>query len=216
MSPIPKWWAEGVGTALLLMAVTASGVMGEALAGGNAAVVLLANSLVTGAALYVILSLLGPISGAHLNPLVSLMAWFAKALTTRELFAYVIAQLLGAIAGVWLTHLMFRLPLCQWSTKPRAEPALWLSELIATVILLSLIRLASQRQDPKTPVYLACTVFVGYWATSSTFFVNPAATLARSLTNTFVGIRPIDIAPFIAAQCLALILVLIASKRWRR
>jgi glycerol uptake facilitator-like aquaporin len=111
---------------------------------------------------------------------------------------------------------MFHLPVWQLSSKSRSEPSLWVSELISTMILLSLVRSAARRQDPKTPVYVACTVFPGYWATSSTFFANPAATLARSLTNTFVGIRPVDVGPFMAAQGLALVLVLILNKLWRR
>ncbi len=207
-----RCWAEFIGTALLLVAVTASGIMGEGLAAGNAAVALLANSLVTGAALYVIIALLGPISGAHLNPIVSLHAWFTSALATADLFGYVLAQFLGAILGVVVSHVMFHLPVWQVSTKTRSDASLWFSEILGTLALLWLIRVITQRQDTKAPVYIACTVFVGYWATASTFFVNPAATVARSLTNTFVGIRPSDVGPFIVAQVVALILVLGVNK----
>jgi glycerol uptake facilitator-like aquaporin len=207
--------AEFFGTALLLLAVAGSGVMGVSLAGGNVAVALLANSLVTGAALYVIINLFGPVSGAHLNPVVTLMAWADRAIEARQAFGYLAAQVAGAIAGVWAVHAMFDLPIQQVSIKPRSSPGLWFSELLATFLLLLLIRTASSRQDAKLPAYVALTVTAGYWATSSTFFANPAATLARGLTDTFVGIRPADISPFLLAQLAALGLVLLVA-RWLR
>ncbi len=207
--------AEFFGTALLLLAVAGSGVMGESLAGGNVAVALLANSLVTGAALYVIISLFGPVSGAHLNPVVTLMAWADNASEARQVVSYVIAQFTGAIVGVWAVHAMFGQPILQFSAKPRSSAGLWISEFLATIVLLMLIRVASARQDAKLPAYVALTVTAGYWATSSTFFVNPAATVARGLTDTFVGIRPADIGPFLLAQLAALGLVLVIS-RWLR
>jgi len=190
--------AEFFGTALLLLAVTGSGVMGESLAGGNVAVALLANSLATGAALYVIISL------------------FGRAIEARQVFGYLATQVAGAIAGVWAVHAMFDLPILQVSTKPRSSAGLWFSELLATFLLLILIRTASSRKDPKLPAYVALTVTAGYWATSSTFFANPAATLARGLTDTFVGIRPADIGPFLLAQLAALGLVLLVARCLRR
>ncbi len=207
--------AEFFGTALLLLAVAGSGVMGESLAGGNVAVALLANSLATGAALYVIISLFGPVSGAHLNPVVTLMAWADGTCDIRQALSYVVAQFAGAIAGVWTVHAMFGQAIFQMSAKPRNSLGLWFSELLATVLLLMLIRVASTRQDAKLPAYVALTVTAGYWATSSTFFVNPAATVARGLTDTFVGIRPADIGPFVLSQLAALGLVLVIS-RWLR
>jgi glycerol uptake facilitator-like aquaporin len=207
--------AEFFGTALLLLAVAGSGVMGESLAGGNVAVALLANSLATGAALYVIISLFGPVSGAHLNPVVTLMAWADDASDMRQVLSYVVAQFAGAIVGVWAVHAMFGQAILQVSTKPRSSAGLWFSELLATFLLLMLIRTASSRQDAKLPAYVALTVTAGYWATSSTFFANPAATLARGLTDTFVGIRPADISPFLLAQLAALGLVLLVA-RWLR
>jgi glycerol uptake facilitator-like aquaporin len=207
--------AEFFGTALLLLAVAGSGVMGESLAGGNVAVALLANSLTTGAALYVIISLFGPVSGAHLNPVVTLMAWADDACDIRQVASYVVAQLTGAIVGVWAVHAMFGQAVLQVSAKPRSSPGLWISELLATIVLLMLIRVASARQDAKLPAYVALTVTAGYWATSSTFFVNPAATVARCMTDTFVGIRPADIAPFLLVQFAALGVVLLIS-RWLR
>lgn len=207
--------AEFFGTALLLLAVAGSGVMGESLAGGNVAIALLANSLVTGAALYVIISLFGPVSGAHLNPVVTLMAWADRSFGARQVFGYLVAQVAGAITGVWAVHAMFGQAILQVSTKPRSSAGLWFSELLATFLLLMLIRIASSRQDAKLPAYVALTVTAGYWATSSTFFANPAATLARGLTETFVGIRPADIGPFLLAQLAALGLVLLVA-RWLR
>ena len=207
--------AEFFGTALLLLAVAGSGVMGESLAGGNVAIALLANSLVTGAALYVIISLFGPVSGAHLNPVVTLMAWADRSFGARQVFGYLVAQVAGAITGVWAVHAMFGQAILQVSTKPRSSAGLWFSELLATFLLLMLIRIASSRQDAKLPAYVALTVTAGYWATSSTFFANPAATLARGLTDTFVGIRPADIGPFLLAQLAALGLVLVFA-RWLR
>jgi len=207
--------AEFFGTALLLFAVAGSGVMGESLAGGNVAVALLANSLATGAALYVIISLFGPVSGAHLNPVVTLMAWVDRAIEARQVFGYLAAQVAGAIAGVWAVHAMFGQAILQVSTKPRSSAGLWFSEFLATCVLLMIIRTASARQDDKLPAYVALTVTAGYWATASTFFANPAATLARGFTDTFVGIRPADISPFLLAQLAALGFVLLIA-RWLR
>ena len=208
--------AEFFGTALLLLAVAGSGVMGEALAGGNIAIALLANSLVTGAALYVIISLFGPVSGAHLNPVVTLMAWADRGIEVRQVFGYLVAQVAGAIAGVWAVHAMFGQAILQASTKPRSSAGLWVSELLSTFLLLMLIRTASSRQDARLPAYVALTVTAGYWATSSTFFANPAATLARGLTDTFVVIRPADIVPFLLAQLAALGLVHFVGRSLRR
>ena len=207
--------AEFFGTALLLFAVAGSGVMGDSLAGGNVAVALLANSLATGAALYVIISLFGPVSGAHLNPVVTLMAWVDRAIEARQVFGYLAAQVAGAIAGVWAVHAMFGQAILQVSTKPRSSAGLWFSEFLATCVLLMIIRTASARQDDKLPAYVALTVTAGYWATASTFFANPAATLARGFTDTFVGIRPADISPFLLAQLAALGFVLLIA-RWLR
>ena len=204
--------SEFFGTALLLLAVAGSGVMGESLAGGNIAVALLANSLATGAALYVIISLFGPVSGAHLNPVVTLMAWADGASEARQVGAYLVAQFAGAIVGVWAVHAMFGQAILQLSVKPRTSAGLWIGELLGTIALLMLIRIASSRQDTKLPAYVALTVTAGYWATSSTFFVNPAATVARAMTDTFVGIRPSDALSFVAVQLAALGLVLLIKR----
>ena len=208
--------AEFFGTGLLLLVVAGSGIMGESLAGGNVAVALLANSLATGAALFVIISLFGPVSGAHLNPVVTLMAWADTACDIRQVGAYLAAQFTGAITGVWAAHAMFDLSILQLSAKPRNSAGLWVSELLGTVMLLMVIRTASARQDDKVPACVALTVTTGYWATSSTFFVNPAATLARGLTDTFVGIRFSDVPGFVLAQLAGLSLVLLLARQLRR
>ena len=198
---------EFMGTALLLAIVTGSGVMGETLSVGNAAVALLGNSIATGCGLYVLITLLAPISGAHFNPVVSIMMWRAGALNARTLFTYIAAQIVGAISGVWLTHLMFALPIIQASSKPRHGLGIWVSELVSTLVLLNVIRLGIKYANDKIAMLVALTVTAGYWFTSSTFFSNPAVTLARSLTNTFVGIAPADLLGFVSAQLVAVILI---------
>ena len=204
---ISKISTEFIGTALLLAIVTGSGMMGENLSAGNAAVALLGNSIATGCGLYVLISLLGPISGAHFNPVVSIMLWRAGALNLQTLLGYITAQITGAIAGVWLIHVMFSLPIIQASSKPRHGLGIWVSEFIATLILLGVIRLGIKYANEKVAMLVAMTVTAGYWFTSSTFFANPAVTLARSLTNTFVGIAPADTLGFVSAQLLAVALI---------
>jgi glycerol uptake facilitator-like aquaporin len=204
---------EFFGTALLLAIVTGSGIMGESLSVGNAAVALLGNSIATGCGLYVLITLLGPISGAHFNPGVSLMMWRSGTLSIHALAGYIAAQITGAMTGVWLTHLLFSLPLIQASTKPRHGLGIWVSEFVATLILLFVIRLGVKYADEKIAMLVAMTVTAGYWFTSSTFFANPAVTIARSLTNTFVGIAPADVIGFIAAQLLAVILICLIVKK---
>lgn len=203
---------EFIGTALLLAIVTGSGIMGDTLSAGNAAVALLGNSIATGCGLYVLITLLAPISGAHFNPVVSIMFWNEGKLSFAALINYIVAQFLGAISGVWLVHMMFTLPLIQVSTKPRIGFGIWLSELIATLILLTVIRLGIKYASDKIPMLVALTVTAGYWFTSSTFFSNPAVTVARSLTNTFVGIQPADVWVFISAQIVAVVIMLIIMK----
>lgn len=201
---------EFFGTALLLAVVTGSGIMGETLSNsagagaGNAAVALLGNSIATGCGLYVLISLLGPISGAHFNPIVSLMFWRMGVLNLRALYVYLCAQFSGAIAGVWLTHLMFGLPILQQADNARNGVGIWASEFVSTLVLLGVIYLGIRVAKEKIAMLVALTVTAGYWFTSSTFFANPAVTIARSLSNTFVGITPIDIVGFITAQLLAL------------
>lgn len=205
-------FAEFFGTALLLAVITGSGVMADNLSSGNAAVALLGNSIATGCGLFVLISLLGPISGAHFNSMVSLMFWRDGVLNVQTLGSYIAAQFTGAIAGVWATHLMFSLPIIQSSIKPRNGLGIWVSEFLATLILLSVIRLGVKSASDKVPLLVAMIVTAGYWFTSSTFFSNPAVTVARSLTNTFVGIQAADILLFISAQLAATLLMLVIMK----
>lgn len=174
---------------------------------------MLGNSIATGAGLYVLITLLAPISGAHFNPALSLVAWGLGSLNNQSFMGYLIAQVLGAISGVWLTHLMFNLPILQLSSKPRTGLGIWVSELASTLILLIVIRLASKNSSEKVSMLAALLVTAGYWFTSSTFFANPAVTIARSLTNTFVGINPASMIGFISAQLMvvAIMLILLAT-----
>ena len=202
-----SYLSEFIGTALLLAIVAGSGVMGETLGAGNAAVALLGNSIATGAGLYVLIVLLGPISGAHFNPVVTLMFWKLGYLDLKKMLGYWACQFTGAIAGIWLTHLMFSLPIIQESTKVRTGLGIWVSEFISTLVLLAVIHIGDKEAKDKVPMLVALTVTAGYWFTSSTFFSNPAVAVARSLTNTFVGIAPNDVLGFVVAEVIAALLV---------
>ena len=198
-----RYCSEFFGTAILLMVISGSGFMGQTLSQNNDALTLLANSIATGATLYVLISLLNPISGAHFNPLVTLMAKFNKQLKQKLVLGYITSQILGAISGVWMTHLMFNLPIIQTSEKLRTGHGIWLSEFISTLILLSVIHLGQIKSKKDLSLMIALIVTSGYWFTSSTFFANPAVTIARSLTNTFVGIAPQHVLGFVIMQFLA-------------
>lgn len=194
--------AEAVGTGLLLATVVGSGIMGERLAAGNLAIALLANSLATGAGLLALILMLGPISGAHLNPVVTLVAALRGQLARRDVFPYLAAQVAGAVAGVLLAHLMFGEPPFTPSTHERSGPSQLLAEAAATFGLVATVFLVARHRAESTPLAVSAWIVAAYWFTSSTSFANPAVTLARSLTDTFAGIRPVDTAPFIAAQIL--------------
>jgi glycerol uptake facilitator-like aquaporin len=185
---------------MLLAAVVGSGVMGERLSAGNVAIALLANTLATGAALVALILAFGPISGAHFNPAVTLADASQGGLSWREVPAYVIAQLAGAFAGVVTAHLMFGLPLFSASRHVRAGAAQMFSESIATFGLLAVIWGCVKFRPQSVPFAVAAYITAAYWFTASTSFANPAVTLARSLTDTFVGIRPVDSPGFIIAQ----------------
>ena len=208
-----SYLSEFIGTALLLAIITGSGIMGETLGGGNDAVALLGNSIATGAGLYVLITLLGPISGAHFNPVVSLMFWKLGHIDKSKMLAYWVCQFTGAIVGIWLTHFIFNLPILQESSKVRTGMGMWASEFFSTLVLLSVIYLGDRSAKDRIPMLVALTVTAGYWFTSSTFFANPAVTVARSLTNTFVGIAPADTLGFIAAQIIAVVLLALFIKR---
>lgn len=200
MSRTRRYVAEFVGTALLLAIVVGSGIMGERLANGNVAIALLANSMATGGGLVALILVFGPVSGAHFNPGVSLALAASGRHAWNEVPAYLAAQCLGAIAGVWIAHLMFGEPLLQVSTKLRSGPALMFSEVVATFGLLTTIFGCVRHRAEAVPYAVATYIVAAYWFTASTSFANPAVTLARSLTNTFAGIRPQDTPGFIAAQ----------------
>jgi glycerol uptake facilitator-like aquaporin len=195
--------AEGLGTALLLAAVIGSGIMGERLAGGNDALALLGNTLATGAALVVLITIFGPLSGAHFNPAVTLAFLLRRELSLGVAVAYVAAQISGAIAGVFVAHAMFAEPILQVSTKLRGGPGQALSEIVATFGLIVTILGALRFRPDFTPVAVGLYITAAYWFTASTSFANPAVTLARSLSNTFAGIAPASAPIFIVMQFLA-------------
>ncbi len=194
--------AEGVGSAMLLATVVGSGIMGERLAGGNVAVALLANTLATGAALVALILTFGPISGAHFNPAVTLADAWQRGVPWREVPAYLGAQLAGAFTGVAVADVMFELPAFSVSRHERTGPAQWLSEFVATFGLLAVIWGCSRVRSAAVPFAVGAYITAAYWFTASTSFANPAVTLARSMTDTFAGIRPLDAPAFIAAQLL--------------
>jgi glycerol uptake facilitator-like aquaporin len=192
--------AEFLGTAFLVAAVVGSGIMGERLANGNVAVTLLANTIATGAALVALILAFGPISGAHLNPAVSLAEALQGGLPWAETVQYVLVQILGGLAGAIAAHLMFGLPVVSLSRHARGGPALMLSEFIATLGLLSVIGGCSRLRSNAVAFAVGAYITAAYWFTSSTSFANPAVTIARSLTDTFSGIRPLDVPQFLLAQ----------------
>jgi glycerol uptake facilitator-like aquaporin len=192
--------AEILGTAFLLAAVIGSGIMGERLAAGNVAIALLANTLATGAALVALILTFGPISGAHFNPAVSISDAWQGGLPWREVPIYITAQVVGAFSGVALAHLMFGLPVFFTSHHARSGLAQVLSEFVATFGLLAVIWGCVRLRSQAVPFAVAAYIMAAYWFTSSTSFANPAVTLARSVSDTFAGIRPIDAPAFILAQ----------------
>ncbi len=192
--------AEGVASAFLLVAVVGSGIMGERLAGGNVGIALLANTMATGAALVALILAFGPVSGAHLNPAVTLAAAWDGGLRWRDVPPYVTAQLGGALAGVALAHLMFEEPVFAFSRHARAGPAQLLSEFVATLGLLAVIQGCARVRPDTVPFAVGAYISAAYWFTASTSFANPAVTLARSLTDTFAGIRPGDVPGFVVSQ----------------
>jgi glycerol uptake facilitator-like aquaporin len=202
--------AEGLGSALLAATVIGSGIMAERLAGGNLAVALLANTAATVAVLATLIALLGPVSGAHFNPAVSMVETLRGKMTAMNGLAYILSQVAGCCLGALLAHAMFELPLVQASLHPRTGPAQWLSEFVATFGLLMVV--LGHRRTEDAPWMVAGWIGAAYWFTASTSFANPAITIARSLTNSFSGIRPIDAPGFILAE-LAGALTAIAAAR---
>ena len=200
MSLAKRAAAEGIGTAFLVAAVVGSGIMGERLSDANPAITLLANSLATGGALVALILAFGPISGAHFNPVVSLVVRMRRELADGETLAYVAMQVVGGLAGVVAAHLMFGEPMFSQSLHARAGTAQLFSECIATFGLIAVVFGCSRTRPVAMPYAVAAYITSAYWFTGSTSFANPAVTLARSLTDSFSGIRPYDVVPFVAAQ----------------
>ncbi|HEX4504326.1 MAG TPA: MIP/aquaporin family protein [Alphaproteobacteria bacterium] len=200
--------AELVATTFLLIAVVGSGIMAERLCGGNVGLALLANAIATGGALVALILAFGPQSGAHMNPVVTIAAAATGDLEWHIVPAYVAAQFIGAVTGVWLAHAMFDLPIWELSQHVRFGPGQWIAEVVATVGLLMVIWGCRAHREPVTAFAVAAYITGAYWFTASTSFANPAVTVARMLSDTFAGIRPIDVPAFILAQIAALVLVI--------
>ena len=192
--------AEGIASFFLFATVIGSGIMAENLSGGNGAIALLGNTIATGAILFVLITMLGPVSGAHMNPAVSLVMAFRRELKWRDAAAYAAVQLVFGILGVWAAHLMFDMEILQLSTKARPGPGQWAGEAVATFgLILTIIGTARHRPD-ILPASVALYISAAYWFTSSTSFANPAITVARSLSDSFAGIAPANVPAFVAAQ----------------
>lgn len=210
MNMVRRLAAEGIGSVLLAAAVVGSGVMAERLAGGNAAIALLANTAATVAVLATLIALLGPISGAHFNPAVSLVQAARSALSWRDALAYTVVQMVGCCMGVILAHTMFVLPWLQLSLHARTGASQWLAEGVATFGLLLVV--VGHRRAEDAPWMVAGWIGAADWFTASTSFANPAITIARSLSDTFAGIRPADVPGFIAAQLIGALLALLVAR----
>ena len=207
--------AEALGTAILVATVVGSGIMAETLT-KDVALALLGNTLPTGAILVVLITILGPISGAHFNPVVTLaLAWRGDC-KRNQVLPFLLVQVVGAILGVWLAHLMFDMPILQASTKVRTGIGQWSAEATATFGLVLLIVLGVRKQSPGLPAAVAVYIVAAYWFTASTSFANPAVTIARSLSNTFAGIAPADAPAFIVAQVVGALLALVAARAFDR
>ena len=205
LSPLRKrLGAEFLGTAFLLATVIGSEIMGERLSGGNVAIALLGNTIPTGAILFVLITMLGPMSGAHFNPAVTTVFALRKELPASEAVPYIVVQVFGAVVGVLAAHLMFEEVLLQTSTKLRTGPSQWFSEWVATFGLVMVILLTLKANRSAVAASVGLYITAAYWFTASTSFANPAVTIARALSDTFAGIRPHDVLPFILAQFVAL------------
>ncbi len=197
-----KFLAEALGSFFLFVTVIGSGIMAENLSGGNDAVALLGNTMATGAILFVLITMLGPISGAHFNPAVTLVFWLKREFAGRDIAPYFAAQLAGGVLAVVAAHVMFELPIWQMSEKTRTGGGQWLGEGVATFGLILTILGTLRHRAEAVPAAVALYITAGYWFTSSTSFANPAITIIRSMTNSFAGIAPMDAPAFIVAQLL--------------
>ena len=212
MSVARRAVAELIATALLLAVVVGSGIMAERLAAGNTAIALLANSLATGCGLAALIVTFAPVSGAHMNPIVTLALAMRGDHAWREVPAYLAAQFAGAIAGVWTAHAMFAMPILEVSTKARGGVPLMLSEAVATFGLLIVVLRGARHRPDAVPWTVACYITAAYWFTASTSFANPAVALARAMTESFAGIEPSNVPGFVAAEIVGAILALLADR----
>jgi glycerol uptake facilitator-like aquaporin len=202
-SLLQRLTAEALGTMLLLATVIGSGIMGETLSGGNTAIALLGNTLPTGAILYVLIMMYGPISGAHFNPAVSLAFALRGDTSWRDFALYAVVQIIAAILGVWLAHAMFGETILQISQKSRTGPGIWISEGVATFGLVTAILITLKHNEASVAWVVGLYITAAYWFTASTSFANPAVAISRCLSDTFAGIRPIDVLPFVLTQMVA-------------
>ena len=204
-----KLLAELLGTALLLTIVIGSGIMAERLSGGNVAIALLGNTAATVSGLYILIEVLGPISGAHFNPAVSAVMAFRRELSWSELVSYIPAQLLGAMLGAWLAHLMFDMTVLQFSTHVRSGPGQWVGELVATAgLLLVILRAPAGLASSMVAAYIGAA----YWFTSSTSFANPAAAFGRMFSDSFAGIAPSSVPGFVLAELVGAALAVVLNR----
>ena len=208
-----KYLAEFIGTALLMMVIAGSGIMGYDLSRGNLGIALLINSIATGIALFILITIFINVSGAHFNPLVTLVSWSDGEINNEVFVKYFLSQLMGALLGIIIAHIIFYLPIIQFSTKVRAGYPFWISEFISTLILLFVIKYFSNTNKNQIPLMVSLLVTAGYLFTSSTFFVNPVLTIARSFTDTFVGIYSGDIIGFVISQLLATLVFIYFVKK---
>lgn len=205
--------AEFVGSGILLATVIGSGIMGEQLAGGNVAIALLGNTIPTGAILYVLITVFGPISGAHFNPAVSLAMCLTGRMAWSRLVPFALAQVFGAVVGVWLAHAMFDLSIIEISTKQRWGAGQWIAEATATFGLLITICGGIRYNIAAIPTLVGLYITAAYWFTASTSFANPAVTFAREFSNTFAGIAPSSVLPFIIAQLVGMLFALVVASQ---
>ena len=208
-----KYFAEFIGTTLLVMAITGSGIMGYDLSRGNLGIALIINSLATGMILFILISIFINISGAHFNPLVTFMFWADGEINNESFIKYFLSQFVGALFGIIITHVIFYLPIIQFATKLRSGYPFWISEFISTFVLLFVIKYFSNTNKNLIPIMVSLLVTAGYFFTSSTFFVNPVLTIARSFSDTFVGIHSTDVIGFVFSQLLAALIFIYFFKK---
>lgn len=212
MTRTQTYLAEFIGTAFLLATVIGSGIMGETLANGNMAIALLGNTVATGAILFVLITILGPISGAHFNPVVTIAFLIRREISIRDAIPYMILQIIGGIIGVWVAHAMFDQPIMQVSQTLRAGASQGFSEIVATFGLLLVIFGGNHHRGDAVPALVGVYITAAYWFTASTSFANPAVTIARTLSNTFAGINPANAPMFIICQIVGMFAALAIAK----